>query len=599
MRKLLLSCTAILALWGCSGDGGTGSSVPATVTLTPPTNFDALGDTQTIRVSVLDQKGRLLSHPTATWVSSSGNVTVTSLGADSAMLTAVANGSATITATVGGVTGQMSVPVQQVPTTLERVSGDEQVALPGATLAQPIRVKVKDRLGSGVPGQTVTFTVTAGGGTLSSTTAVTGADGTTAVDWTLGPSVGGQTVTVTIGAVPAKVFGATAIAASNGTVVPLRGGNEAAMVGGTVPTAPAVRVVNVGGAPMAGVQVAFTVTDGTGTVTGGNAVTDANGVAAVGSWTVTAPGPARLTAAVNGTNYNNNPVTFTDYGCHGGGGAGYGITLCFTSPMTATQRAAFENAATRWGGLITGDLPDDVADLPANDCGDNTPTLKLNIDDLVIFAAVTDIDGPGSILGQAGPCYIRDNAPQLTLLGVMQFDAADVASLESRDQLQSVILHEMGHVLGIGTLWSFNGLLQNPSPTSGTGLDTYFSGTNGIAGFDAIGGTAYTGGAKVPVENTGGGGTVNSHWRESVLKNELMTGFLNAGTNPLSQLTVRSLQDLGYSVNAAGADPFSLVLSLRASVSGQSASLNLGDDLYHGPRYTLDRRGVRKRLPSQ
>ncbi|HET7461808.1 MAG TPA: leishmanolysin-related zinc metalloendopeptidase [Longimicrobium sp.] len=599
MRKLLLSTTALLALWGCSGDGGTNSSVPATVTLTPPTQFDALGATQKVRVSVLDQKGRVISTPTATWVSSSGNVTVTSLGADSAMLTAVANGSATITATVGGVTGQMTVPVQQVPTTLERVGGDEQVGIPGGALAQPIRAKLMDRLGNGVPGQTLTFAVTTGGGALSSTTAVTAADGTAAVNWTLGPGTGGQTVTVTFGAVPAKVFGATAIATSIGTVLPLRGGNEAAMVGGTAPTAPAVRVVNAVGNPLPGVQVAFTVTDATGSVTGANAVTDANGVAAVGSWTVTAPGPAHLTATVNGTGYNNNPVVFTDYGCQGGGGAGYGITLCYTSTMTATQRAAFVNAATRWGGLITADLPDEPADFPANDCGDDTPRLKLNIDDLVIFAAVSDIDGPGAILGQAGPCYIRDAAPQLTILGVMQFDAADVANLESHDQLQSVILHEMGHVLGIGTLWNFMGFLQNPSPTSGTGLDTYFSGTNGIAGFDAIGGTTYTGGAKVPVENTGGGGTVNSHWREAVLKNELMTGYLNAGTNPLSQLTVRSLQDLGYGVNAAGADPFNLVLSLRATVSGQSSSLDLGDDLYHGPRYTIDRRGVRKRLPSQ
>jgi hypothetical protein len=50
----------------------------------------------------------------------------------------------------------------------------------------------------------------------------------------------------------------------------------------------------------------------------------------------------------------------------------------------------------------------------------------------------------------------------------------------------------------------------------------------------------------VPVENTGGPGTRNSHWRETVFRNELMTGFVGvAGGNPLSRMTVGSLQDLG------------------------------------------------------
>ena len=34
----------------------------------------------------------------------------------------------------------------------------------------------------------------------------------------------------------------------------------------------------------------------------------------------------------------------------------------------------------------------------------------------------------------------------------------------------------------------------------------------------------------------------------SVFGNELMTGFLNAGRNPLSRLTIAALQDMGYEV---------------------------------------------------
>ena len=55
---------------------------------------------------------------------------------------------------------------------------------------------------------------------------------------------------------------------------------------------------------------------------------------------------------------------------------------------------------------------------------------------------------------------------------------------------------------------------------------------------DRLGGSSYTGGASVPVENTQGGqGTQDSHWRETIFVAELMTGFLDAGvTNPLSLL---------------------------------------------------------------
>src|SRR5258708_39129929 len=42
-----------------------------------------------------------------------------------------------------------------------------------------------------------------------------------------------------------------------------------------------------------------------------------------------------------------------------------------------------------------------------------------------------------------------------------------------------------------------------------------------------------------------------SHFRESVFGNEVMTGYLNNGANPLSRVTIASLADLGYQVNMA------------------------------------------------
>jgi hypothetical protein len=263
--------------------------------------------------------------------------------------------------------------------------------------------------------------------------------------------------------------------------------------------------------------------------------------------------------------------------------------------MTASQRQVFQSSAAKWSTIIKGDVPDASGAIQENACGSGTPSLNHTYDDLLIMAAVTDIDGPGQVLGQAGPCFLR-NAGGLPVIGVMQFDVADLNSLETRGQLGSVILHEMGHVLGIGTIWSRLGLLQNRS-TADAPLDTYFSGAGAAAAFDVIGGTTYTGGQKVPVENTGGPGTMNGHWRESVLRNELMTGYLNSNsTNPLSVLTARSLGDLGYVVDATAADPFFLTMSLSADGSASQPGLRLHNDIYAGPQYTLSRTGERTRI---
>jgi len=124
-------------------------------------------------------------------------------------------------------------------------------------------------------------------------------------------------------------------------------------------------------------------------------------------------------------------------------------------------------------------------------------------------------------------------------------------------------------------------------------LDTYFSGALSVAAFNTMGGTAYTGGHEVPVENSGGPGTMNSHWRESVLHNELMTGYINSGTNPLSVLTVQSLADLGYTVNAAGADPFAVAFAAPGANLQllDAGGVSLMNDTYTGPQATVDASG--------
>src|SRR6185503_9054120 len=151
----------------------------------------------------------------------------------------------------------------------------------------------------------------------------------------------------------------------------------------------------------------------------------------------------------------------------------------------------------------------------------------------------------------------------------------------------TVILHEMAHVLGFGTIWTDLNLLADASPPPGT--DPHFTGAQATAAFNAVGGASYMASLKVPVENTGGAGTADAHWRESVFGNELMTGFVDAGVNPLSRVSVASMADLGYMVNLAGADPYTLAPGLRAFARGPR--LHLKNDLLRLPIRVVDQGG--------
>ncbi len=223
----------------------------------------------------------------------------------------------------------------------------------------------------------------------------------------------------------------------------------------------------------------------------------------------------------------------------------YNITLNFAPGSDPRVIDAMKAAASRWEGVMTQGLPDVTASVPANACGSNAAYAG-TVDDVLVFTGSKGIDGPGGVLAQSGPCSIR-SASGLTVYATLVFDSADLNSFSG--QLPDIALHELGHSLGIGSLWKKKGLLTGSGTT-----DPRFTGQNAGREYAALGGTLGT----VPVENQGGSGTADSHWREKSFGNELMTGYLNSGSNPLSRLTIASLQDLGYSVDYTRADAFSV-----------------------------------------
>jgi hypothetical protein len=211
------------------------------------------------------------------------------------------------------------------------------------------------------------------------------------------------------------------------------------------------------------------------------------------------------------------------------------------------------------------------------------------VDDLLILVKLAPIDGAGNILGQAGACVIR-NSSRLPVLGVMQFDTADLATLESRGQLEEVILHEMLHVVGFGSLW------EAPLLVGAGGVDPIFTGTHALDAFVNLNNGNFYANAKIPVENSGGAGTRDSHWRESVFLNELMTGWLSGQTQPLSATTAASLWDMGYQVDVARSDPFDLATASNARLMAVGPAdlpdLPYGDDVLRLPIVRVDENGT-------
>lgn len=222
------------------------------------------------------------------------------------------------------------------------------------------------------------------------------------------------------------------------------------------------------------------------------------------------------------------------------------MQFVFGSSVTSAQRTLFDQAATRWEQVITGDIANTPVNKSANLCGQGEPAFNATVDDVVIYANVGPRDGPGNVLASAGPCLVRNGG--VTSYGVMNFDSADVGG---NVNLTAVILHEMGHVLGIGTLWPDFGLVNYSNSCPST---PRYSGASARSEWNALGGSG-----DVPVEQNGGGGTACGHWDEETFNAELMTGYIEqSGSMPLSRMTAGTLQDMSYTVNKAAADAYSL-----------------------------------------
>ena len=214
---LVVAAMAGLAWVAGCGDGATEPPPPdpprpATVTVTPATaELAALGATVQLRAEVRDQNGQVMTGATVTWASGSADMaTVNPTG----LVTAAANGTATITASAGGASGEAVVTVMQSPDSVAVLPAEATIGALGDTLR--LAAEAFDANGRSVAGAEFSWEVSddavalvdgsglvtaAGNGTATITASAGGASGTAVVTVMQSPdSVGVLPAEATIGA---------------------------------------------------------------------------------------------------------------------------------------------------------------------------------------------------------------------------------------------------------------------------------------------------------------------------------------------------------------------------------------------------------------
>ena len=164
--------------------------------------------------------------------------------------------------------------------------GNNQTAIGNTAVATDPAVRVTED-GEPKAGVTVVFAVAAGGGQVAGANQVTNANGVARVEgWELGDPGVAQRLTATVSGAEGSPIEFVATANTGPPVVLelVTGNDQTATVGQAAPIKPVVRATDIGGNPVAGVALAWTVEAGTGSVLTPDATTSANGTGTVANW---------------------------------------------------------------------------------------------------------------------------------------------------------------------------------------------------------------------------------------------------------------------------------------------------------------------------
>jgi hypothetical protein len=328
-----------------------------------------IGATIDLHAYPLDKTGALRPGRQIIWSSSDGTIATVD---DSGHVTGVSGGTVGITATTGGISGTARVRVGTAPVIqLSRTSVPLSTQA-GQTSPAPETVAITNSGGLTLTGLTIGAITYAGGqsGWLQADLSTTTAPATLTVTPVTAGIFTVGTYTATIPLTSAVAANSPVNVAVTLDVAPgpptarkmtiVAGDGQTAVAGSAVAIAPSVQVADTFGNLVAGLQVDFQVLSGGGGVTGATAVTNAAGIAAVGSWTLGATGgvPANglygnqliaTAAAATGVTFNASAyfnyathvhpmwTAYSCLGCHGASGAG-NLNLSGTATTVYTSQ---------------------------------------------------------------------------------------------------------------------------------------------------------------------------------------------------------------------------------------------------------------------
>lgn len=225
--------------------------------------------------------------------------------------------------------------------------------------------------------------------------------------------------------------------------------------------------------------------------------------------------------------------------------------LAFTNDYPTVLQRVAHRAAVRWERKFASALPPGPPmTVRAGECARTTDTTFTPGSTIELRFAAGSAPGGSGAVAVGGPCALRA-APsaRLAVIGAITLSSDWVAfytrATTDSNALLNVLTHEIGHVLGLGTLPSVAFLVGVP------GDNARFTGANARTRMAAVGGRDTTGG--VPIENDG----QYSHWRRASIPDEVMNlNVTGTGLIPISAITLGALLDIGYPVSLAAADAY-------------------------------------------
>ena len=153
-RPIWLATTILLGCGGGGGDGGTGTTVSVNSVVVTPAN-PTVAELQTVQLTATarDGSGGTITGKTFAWASTAQ--TIATVNASTGLVSGVASGTAVISATTDGKTGQVTVTVTPVPSSVSITTTPDSLLAKGATVQ--LAAVVRDAGNNVIAGAPVTW----------------------------------------------------------------------------------------------------------------------------------------------------------------------------------------------------------------------------------------------------------------------------------------------------------------------------------------------------------------------------------------------------------------------------------------------------------